>query len=391
MLRMGGEKMNGYREGSSGIFEFQQILIEDSTDGIMACDENRRTIIFNRRMEKILGYAKEEVAGKLLFTQFFSPKDAEKFERSLYSEEFGGKNRLFLYETTLVNKSGIRVPVQLSASVLFQDGKEIGIAGFFRDRKEIMELSQRYADRTQLLHQDKMVSLGELAASVVHEINNPLAGMLNYSRLMLKILGRGPLASESQKKFIEYLTLMENQLNRCSGIVIDLLAFSRRSKQEFKEVDMNDVVKKSVDLSNHRLYLQNIQPRLHLQDDMPRILGDFSQLQQCMINLIFNAIDAMPKGGVLTIRTFLDDTAKVITVQVEDTGCGISKEDLAYIFDTFFTTKKEGLGLGLSTVRSIVERHGGRISVKSEAERGTTFTVNFGVSGTAYEPMKAVR
>ncbi len=385
--------MDGQRDEFSRMLEFQQILIESSIDGIVACDNEGKTIIFNRRMEQILGYTKEEAVGRMYLKQFFPPKEADKLEYSLYSEEFGGKNRLFLYETTLVNKGGTKVPVQLSASLLIKDDEQIGIVGFLRDRREIRELTQRYADRTQLLQQDKMIPLGELAASVVHEINNPIAGMLNYDRLMLKILGRGPLTPESQKKFIEYLSLMEQQLNRCSGIVIDLLSFSRRSKHDFTQVDLNMVVKKCLDLSDHRLTLQNIQSKLDLQTDLPAVFGDFNQLQQVMINLIFNAIDAMPNGGLLTIATRSDASRKLVTIEIEDSGCGIPKELLANIFDAFFTTKKEGLGLGLATVKSIVERHKGTIGVESKSAKGTIFTMKFHVSDKAdmLEDVPAVR
>ena len=334
-------------------------------------------IIFNKSMEQMLGYSKDSVVDKMSLSQFFSLGEAEKFYNKLHSEEFGGKNRLYLFESTLISKAGSKIPVQLSATVLFQEQQEIGVVGFFRDLRDIRKMAQQFADQARLLHQDKMISLGKLAASVVHEINNPLSGILNYTRLMIKILSRGVLSQENTQKFQSYLALMESEISRCSKIVSNLLAFSRKSKLEFSEVDVNELVKKCILLSEHKLVLQNIRMETRLQQDMPKVLGDFNQLQQCVINLIFNAIDAMPEGGAITIESSFNPEKKLVELAVSDTGVGVPKEDLIYIFDPFFTTKKEGkgLGLGLSTVYGIIDRHKGTISVESDVNKGTRFAL----------------
>jgi len=358
-------------------FHFQKNLIESSIDGIIACDREGKVIIFNKSMEQMLGYAKDKVVEKMSLYQFFSLGEAEKFYSKLHSEEFGGKNRLNLFESTLISKAGNKIPVQLSATVLFQEQEEIGVVGFFRDLRDIRKMAQQFADQARLLHQDKMISLGKLAASVVHEINNPLSGILNYTRLMIKILSRGALSQDNVQKFQSYLTLMESEISRCSKIVSNLLAFSRKSKLEFSEVDITELLKKCILLSEHKLTLQNIHIETRLQLDMPAVLGDFNQLQQCVINLIFNAIDAMPNGGILSIESCFNPEKRVIQITIGDSGSGIPKEDLNYIFDPFFTTKIEGkgLGLGLSTVYGIIDRHKGTISVESEVGKGTTFTL----------------
>lgn len=362
-------------------FHFQTNLIESSIDGIIACDQKGKVIIFNKSMERMLGYSKDKVVEKMSLQQFFSLGEAEKFYNKLYSEEFGGKDKLYLYESTLIAKTGQKVPVQLSATVLLQEQEAIGVVGFFRDLRDIRRMEQQFADRTRLLHQDKMISLGKLAASVVHEINNPLSGILNYTRLMIKILGRGALNQEGVQKFQGYLTLMESEISRCSKIVSSLLAFSRKSKLEFSDVDVNELLKKCILLSEHKMLLQNVKLETRLQPEIPTVKGDFNQLQQCVINLIFNAIDAMPDGGVLTIQSALNWEKSFVEVIVTDTGQGIPKEDLSKIFDPFFTTKMEGkgLGLGLSTVYGIIDRHKGVISVESEVGKGTTFTLKLPV------------
>jgi signal transduction histidine kinase len=228
-----------------------------------------------------------------------------------------------------------------------------------------------------------MISLGKLAAGVVHEINNPLTGILIYVRLMSKILSRGSLPRDSIAKFQGYLSRMQSELERCSKIVSNLLDFSRKSKFEFSPVDINELLSKCIDLSGHKLVLQDIQVETHLGRDLPMIQGDFNQLQQCIINLIFNAVDAMPEGGVLRIESSFDSAKSLIHILVRDTGCGISREDFPYIFDPFFTTKKEGkgLGLGLSTTFGIIDRHKGTIRVESEPGKGTTFQIALPVSG----------
>jgi two-component system NtrC family sensor kinase len=362
-------------------FIYQKNLIESSIDGILGCDKEGTVIIYNKSMENILGYPKDEVIKKMHFDQFFPVGGEEKFREALGSEDYGGKNRLFLYEANLVGKKGDKIPVQLSATVLFEGKEEIGMVGFFRDLREMRKLEQEFADQTRLLHQDKMITLGRLAASVVHEINNPLAGVLNYLRLMIKILGRQALDQEHMDKFQRYLNLVESETSRCSRIVSNLLAFSRKSETEFKEIDLHQLLQKCMMLSQHKLDLQNIQVRINLDSRMPNVWGDFNQIQQCLINLIFNAIDAMPSGGALSIVCAHDRSRDMVEITVKDTGCGIAKEDLPHIFDPFYTTKIEGkgLGLGLATVQGIIERHKGTIQVDSEMGRGTAFVIRLPV------------
>jgi PAS domain S-box-containing protein len=362
-------------------FDFQNNLIESSIDGIMGCARDGKIVTFNRAIEKMLGYPKDEVIGKMSLNKFYPVGAAEQFREELHSESYGGKNRLFLFETNLVSKSGKKIPVQLSATVLHEGDEEIGIVSFFRDLREIRRMEQQFADQTRLLHQDKMISLGRLSASVVHEINNPLAGILNYVRLMIKILKRGVFEQEQAQKFQGYLSLVERETDRCSKIVSNLLAFSRKSKMESGEIVINDLLEKCIMLSQHKLTLQNIKIRTDLGADIPKVWGDFNQIQQCIINLVFNAIDAMPEGGVLAIVSSHDPKMNVVEIRVEDNGCGISKEDLPNIFDPFFTTKMEGkgLGLGLSTVYGIIDRHKGTIAVYSESGKGAVFTMKIPV------------
>ena len=355
---------------------YQRNLIESSMDGIMGCDENNRVVMFNKSMEDILGHSRAGVIGEMTLDRFLQPGEAEKMKTELKGDKHGGKNRLFLYETTLVGKHE-RVPAQVSASVLFDHGKEAGAVYFFRDLREMRKLEREIADKASILHQDKMMSLGRLAASVVHEINNPLSGILNYLKLMTRILQRGALTEDQRAKFGRYLEIVENETGRCSRIISSLLTFSRKSSAVFAPVRIDELLARSVTLSRHKLELSNIELVHTAEPGMPAVLGDSNQLQQCVINLIFNAIDAMPDGGTLTLKAYYDATEKEVVTVVADSGAGIAAEHLPHIFEPFFTTKNEGygVGLGLSTVYGIIERHNGKVSAKSEQGKGAVFYI----------------
>lgn len=362
---------------------YQRNLIESSIDGILGCDENKRVIIFNKRMGKMLGYRGDEVLRRLTFNHFFSPGEELNFLVELESERYGGKDRLFLYETTLIGKSGRKVPVQVSATALFDQDEVNGLVCFFRDLREIRRLERQMEDQARILHQDKMMSLGRLAASVVHEINNPLSGILNYIRLMRRISGARKLDEEQMQKFENYLKLVEDETGRCSQIVAGLLNFSRMSKPAFEEVRIEELLNRCILLSQHKLELSNIRLEVNIQGDIPAVKGDFNQLQQCVINLIFNAVDAMPNGGTLTLQGHYDFEAAMAVILVKDSGPGIASDDLPHIFEPFYTTKNQayGVGLGLSTVYGIMERHKGSVDVKSQSGEGAIFRLKIPVFG----------
>lgn len=361
-------------------FEYQNNLIESSMDGIVGCNADETVVVFNRSMEAISGYACAEVRHQFSLPQFFHSAEEVAFRQALAEESRGGAGRLFLYQTTLRGKDNPEIPVQLSASVISdRRGGETGMVLFVRDLRELRRLEREMEDQAKILHQDKMMSLGRLAASVVHEINNPLAGVLNYCRLMLRIVKRGNPTPENLRKFTEYLTLVESETGRCSEIISGLLTFSRKSPAEFGPVDVNSLVERSVLLGRHKLDLSNIRVETDLPEALPAITGDFNQLQQCLINLIFNAIDAMPKGGVLRLSAAADPPRNRLTLSVRDTGLGIPEENLPHIFEPFFTSKAEGygVGLGLSTLYGIIQHHNGDVDVESAEGKGTTFFLHF--------------
>jgi len=235
------------------------------------------------------------------------------------------------------------------------------------------------ADLKKLIQEDRMISLGKLVASCVHEINNPIQGLLTFSRLMEEILAEGEPSPEQLERFKDYLALMSSELERCGNIISGLLSFSRESPMEYKDVDINEVINAVISLIRHKMELQNIQLITNLSPVPLVIRGDSNQLQQCFLNLVFNAIEAMPQGGKLSVISELDSSKKNVHVKIKDTGCGIHDEDLDHIFDPFFTTKGEGegTGLGLSIVYGIVKTHGGDIKVESQVGAGSSFLLSF--------------
>jgi two-component system NtrC family sensor kinase len=246
----------------------------------------------------------------------------------------------------------------------------------YRWNKQVKELK---SDLQKLVQEDRMISLGKLAASCAHEINNPIQGLLTFSDLMQDILAEGKPDSEELERFKRHLSFMSKELERCGNIVSGLLSFSRETPREFKEIDLNDVLNSVITLTRHKMELRNVDLTARLYPGLLMIRGDDRELQQCFLNLIFNAIEAMPVGGQLRIISKLKRDEKNVRVEVRDTGYGISKENLEHIFDPFFTTKGEGkgTGLGLSIVYGVIKNHKGKINVNSKVGEGSSFVLEF--------------
>jgi signal transduction histidine kinase len=264
------------------------------------------------------------------------------------------------------------------------NGEIIRVLEIWRDITD--ELSSRWENRvkalkddlSKLVQEDRMISLGRLAASCVHEINNPIQGLMTFSHLMLEMLKRSELSRDDLDEFRRYLSLMSNELERCGNIISGLLSFSRQPVREYKDVDLHEILEAVIGLTRHKMELQDIRLRKDFCPGSLIVRGDLNQLQQCLLNLIFNAIEAMPQGGELSVISEVDRTRAEARIEIRDTGCGIGERDLENIFDPFFTTKEdgEGTGLGLSIVYGVVKMHHGEIKVKSQADQGSSFTLH---------------
>jgi two-component system, NtrC family, sensor kinase len=231
----------------------------------------------------------------------------------------------------------------------------------------------------KLIQSDRLASLGQLSASVAHEINNPLSSVLNLSMLMQRVLKSDGIPPERLEDFRRYLSQVTQETTRVGRIVADLLSFSRRSKPHRAPADMNKIVSTTLSLISHKMKLSNVDLETSLEEDLPMVCCDASQMQQVMLNLLLNAAEAtQAKGrGRVLVATLYNEEADTVVVTVSDNGEGIQPEILKKIFDPFFTTKPEGkgVGLGLAVVYGIVQSHGGDIDVQSVPGEGTKFTV----------------
>lgn len=246
------------------------------------------------------------------------------------------------------------------------------------DKVEVRTQQLKAAQR-KLVQSDRLATLGQLAASVAHEINNPVSGVLNLSMLLERLMASGSYPPGRESDFRKYLGMISTETARVGRIVSDLLAFSRRSKPQRAPADLNKLVRATLGLADHKLRLISAEVVLDLQENLPQVECDSSQIQQVILNLVLNGAQAMqPRGGgTLTIRTRLISQEESVELCVQDTGEGIAPENLSKIFDPFFTTKAEGkgVGLGLAVLYGIVKAHDGEVEVVSQRNQGTTFTV----------------
>jgi two-component system NtrC family sensor kinase len=243
------------------------------------------------------------------------------------------------------------------------------------EQKVVEKTSELRAVQGQVLHMEKMASLGKLSATVAHEINNPISGILTYSRLIERELADQPLEAERHTELDRYLHLVQRECVRCGKIVQNLLAFARKSGTDLEATDLNELVDRSLMLVRHHLEISGVELRTEPLASDPVIIADPGQLQQALVALFVNAVEAMPDGGKLSVT--LSGDPKGVEIRVTDSGVGIAPEALAQVFEPFFSTKlnESGVGLGLAVVYGIVHRHGGSIDIDSTPGMGTAVRV----------------
>jgi two-component system NtrC family sensor kinase len=229
---------------------------------------------------------------------------------------------------------------------------------------------QLQAAKDQVAHAEKMASLGRLAASIAHEINNPVAGILTFARLLLRTVREDLPAGKAREEALRQVGLVEREAARTSAIVGRLLDFARVRPLAIEPVAMAAVIDEALALLAHELALRNVSVEKDVQP-APPVTGDFGQLRQALVNVLVNACDAMPGGGRLAVALRPAAGGAGAEVSIADTGGGIAPEDLKHVFDPFFSRKEKGTGLGLSVVYAIMERHGGHIDIQSRVGHGT--------------------
>jgi two-component system NtrC family sensor kinase len=338
--------------------EFSENIVESLNVGILAADFDDRVESWNSQIERLTGIPRETALGQRL---------SDVFPQELYEQFAGvsgdtGVHNIYKFVLGSHNGNG-STPHILNIAIAPLVSKELQRIGrliIFDDITDRSELEKR------LVQADKLSSIGLLAAGVAHEVNTPLAVISTYAQLLAK-----QISGDDQKS--KLLEKIAKQTFRASEIVNSLLNFSRTSSTEFVDLELNRVIKETVSLIDHQLQKAMVEVKLDLEADLPAVKANAGKLQQVFLNLFLNARDAMPFGGVLTIRSWSEEGAARICVS--DNGEGIAPENLARIYDPFFTTKgaKKGTGLGLSVTYGIVREHAGSIEVDSRPGEGTRF------------------
>jgi len=341
--------------------QYLENLLENANDVIYTLDTEQRFTYVNSKIEA-WGYRKDDLIGRPYLALLSKRHRGKRLKSTL---DIGAKQ---VYEVEVVTRTGEPRAVMVSVSPLHGvEGAILGVLGIARDMTETKKLEQ------QIRNSEKLASVGKLAAGVAHEINNPLGGILNC----LYNLRKGTLSSSRQE---EYWASMEDGVRRVQKIVRQLLDFSQQHEPAFALTDINHVVDRVLVLTTHLFAPNRIVLKTEFGQGLPNVMVDRHMIEQVLMNLVLNAVQAMKDGGVLTIQTSVVEG--ICLIEVRDTGSGISPTVLPRIFDPFFTTKSEGegTGLGLSVSLGIVERHGGKILVDSEVGKGTTFTLCLPVS-----------
>jgi two-component system NtrC family sensor kinase len=353
------------------IRQFLDKVIQSSHNAIVVSDMKGHILLMNQAAEELFGYSMEEAIRTKNAKSCYPPGQAQEVMRRLKSEDFGGKGKLSAFRIEIINAKGETVPVEMTGAIIYDGEEEVATTGIFYDLREKIAGEKKLKEAlVQINRSEKMAALGQLAAGVAHEVNNPLTGILIYANLALEGLDQAnPLR--------KYLTSVINDTERCKNIVKDLLAYSRQTSPAKEMFQVDSLIEQSLTFIRDQKRFMNIELVKHMSDDMMLIHADKSQLSQVIINLVMNAIDAMNRKGTLTFRTYRDKPHKKAYIEVSDTGCGIPEENLSKIFDPFYTTKgpEKGTGLGLSTSYGIVKENGGRISIKETSSKGTTFLI----------------
>ena len=347
---------------------FLNLVLDSSTEyAIIATDMERNVTLFNRGAELLFGFAAAEVLGRRPRDLFI---DAERYGQDVLFSALSEADTTGRFQTELRvrRKDGAELPVSAAVTPII-GGRQLGHLCIIRDltaEREAEDALRRMQAR--LAHHEKIAALGRVAAQVAHEVKNPLTGMLLYSTHLRNKLAGNPGSEELRlaDRVVETINHLANTVNQITN-------FARPLSLEPREVDLNEVVTNVLQLLDHQLAAGGVEKRLCLHDGGLRARLDESSLRSALTNLILNALQAMHGGGLLTVTT--RRSADSLVVEVADTGVGMSEEQTRNVFEAFYTTKSQGLGLGMPYAMKVVEQHGGKISVESRAGEGTKVNI----------------
>ncbi len=387
-------------------------VIDAMIDGVTITDMQGRITDFNRAAIEQFGYEKDEAIGEVPAGLFIMEKDRPRFFEAI-KELLSGKP-IAASDYLVKHKDGTEFPVSVSLSVLRDtEGRPSAIVAATRDVTERKRMEQEIQDKNeqleaqneelraaneelqateeelratneelqaaneelretqeQLIRSEKLAAIGQLAGGVGHELRNPLGAIKNAVYYVKGKVAKSELG-QKEPRVMEFLDIMDDEINSSNKIISDLLGFSRVGKPSVSATRIEKVIE---DALSHIVIPENIELTKKLDADLPEVEIDPGQVQQVLVNIIMNAVQAIPEGGKLTIDAKQRD--KFLEVEIADTGCGIPQEAVDKIFDPLFTTKAKGIGLGLAVCKAIIDRHEGNIEVESEVGKGTTFKIN---------------
>jgi PAS domain S-box-containing protein len=352
-------------------------LVDSDIIGIIMWDLEGRIIEANEAFLHMVGYSRDDlVSGDLRWSAMTPAEWNYTHERNVIELRATGSYKAF--EKEYFRKDGSRVPVLLGGATFERGDQGVSFVLDLSERKraeeELRESERRYREaQMALAHANRVTTMGQLAASISHEVNQPLAAVANAAAACRRWLDRGTPNLDEARSAVDWIT---KEANRASDVIRRVRALANKTDIEKVPLDINDVVREIIALVQRELISQQVSLRTEFAPALPMILGDRVQLQQVIINLVMNGIEAMQQATdrprELVIRSGLDETQQVL-VSVTDCGIGISAENADRLFNAFFTTKPSGMGMGLSICRSILESHGGRLWATANIPHGATF------------------
>jgi len=345
-------------------------LVENSADAIISTDLDGTIVTWNKGAETMFGFSGQAAIGRPW--NFLAAENDRKKLQNLF-QWVKKSGAISNFQAEIITMSGEPLPISLTISLIKDnDGHVYGISGIFKDLSEAKKIKK------QMVQSQRMISLGAMATSMAHDINDPLASLSTYTHLLMtrtKGFGIAQLTNNLAK--------VEEDADKIGQMVKDLLWYATPSDHALGKVDIHEILKKSLSFTAYQVNMQKIEVKKDLSAKESQLMANSRELIQALVNILTNAVESMPDGGDMTIQTTSADEeapengGKGILIKIRDTGIGIPEENLSRIFEQFFTTRSDekGNGLGLYVARAIIEDHHGSIEVESGIDKGTCFTI----------------
>jgi PAS domain S-box-containing protein len=351
------------------VYDFQKSIIQKMGSGLFTIDMGGSVTFANKTSLKTLGYEYDEVKGRDIKEFFVDKKEADEVIKKILKDHIAFES----YETYWNSKKGEPVPIGFSTSYIKMDTQENseGVLFLFRNITQVNNL------RRQIERMDRLATLGELSAGIAHEIRNPLAGIKTSAQVLEESFSPGDFRSQLVSRIVK-------EIDRSNELLKKFFNFAKPSKpkQEFQNIEM--IIDGVYLLLASRLRKKNILFKTDFAESIPQVYIDSSQIEQVILNVFLNAVEAITNGGEIHVKISIVKNVKLkediapsdaVFIAISDNGVGIPDERLEKIFNPFFTTKSDGVGLGLSISSRLLEENGGKIELESEEGRGTTFKI----------------